>query len=193
MKKPRLSSSILSLASARFKIAIASQILHLAIAVIRMKALVVYYSRTGNTRFVAKKVAQELKAEIEEIIDLKNRTGRFGFLKAGYDATRGNKTRIGETQKAPSDFDLIVIGTPVWNSRPASAIRTYLSRNDLSGKKAAIFLTNEGMGNEKALERTKALISDGNVVGELVVSNAFNNREKNESKILDWCSGLKSL
>ena len=58
-----------------------------------MNTLVVYYSRTGKTKFVAEKVATKLKAEIEEVLDLKNRSGRIGFLKAGYDATRGNETK----------------------------------------------------------------------------------------------------
>jgi flavodoxin len=158
-----------------------------------MKTLVVYYSRTGKTRFVAEKVIAELKADIEKIVDLKNRSGRFGFLKAGYDATRGNETEIAETQKSPSEYDLIVIGTPVWNSRPASAIRTYLKKNDLAGKKVAVFCTNEGMGEEKAVERTKALISNGDIVGELVVSRVFENKEENDSKISDWCHKLSSL
>ena len=157
-----------------------------------MKTLVVYYSRTGKTKFVAEKVASELKAKLEEVVDLKNRSGRFGFLKAGYDATRGNVTRIRETKKSPSDFDLIIIGTPVWNSRPASAIRTYLKRNDFAGKNVAIFCTNEGVGEEKALERTKALVSNGNIVGELVVTRVFENREETESKISDWCSKFRS-
>jgi flavodoxin len=158
-----------------------------------MRALVVYYSRTGTTKFVAEKVAFELKAEIEEIMDLKNRHGWFGFLKAGFDATLGRETKIGEMRKSPRDFDLILVGTPVWNSRPSSAIRTYLKRTDLSEKKVAIFCTNEGMGKEKALGRTKALISDANIVGELVVSKALENREETESKISDWCSNLRSI
>jgi flavodoxin len=139
---------------------------------IAMKTLVVYYSRTGNTKVVAEKVASELKAEIEEVIDLKNRK---------------------ETQKSPIDFELIVVGTPVWNSRPASAIRTYLKKNDFSGKKVAVFCTNEGMGKEKALERIKALIANGNIVGELVVSKTLENKEENERRISEWCNQLHSL
>lgn len=100
-----------------------------------MKALVVYYSRTGTTKSAAKKIAQELGADMEEIIDKKNRRGPIGFLTAGYDATRAKKTKIAETSKNPNEYDLIVIGTPVWNSRPTPAIRTYLSNYDLSGKK----------------------------------------------------------
>ena len=49
------------------------------------------------------------------------------------------------------------------------------------------------MGEEKAVERTKALISNGDVIGELVVSKVFENQKENESRISDWCRNLGSL
>jgi hypothetical protein len=49
------------------------------------------------------------------------------------------------------------------------------------------------MGKEKALERTKALIPNGNIVGELVVSKVLENREENESRISEWCNLLHSF
>ena len=57
----------------------------------------------------------------------------------------------------------------------------------------SVFCTNEGMGEEKTVERTKALISNCDTIGELVVSKVFENQEENESKILDWCRNLSSL
>jgi hypothetical protein len=68
-----------------------------------------------------------------------------------------------------------------------------LKRNDFAGEKVAVFCTNEGMGEEKAVERTKALISNGDIVGELVVSKVFENQKENESIISDWCRKLSSL
>ena len=158
-----------------------------------MKSLVVYYSRTGNAKFVAEKVALELKADTEEVVDLKNRRGWFGFLRAGYDATRSKEAKIGKIQKLPKDYDLIVVGSPVWNSRLTPAIRTYLRDNDLSEKKVAIFSTNEGRGNEKTLAMIRSLIPRGNIVGELGVSKALENQADTESKISAWCNNLKSI
>ena len=86
-----------------------------------MRSLVVFYSRTGNSKFVAEKVASELRADTEEVVDLKNRRGLFGFIKAGYDATLGKETKIEKTQNSPRDYDLIVVGTPVWNSTVVSS------------------------------------------------------------------------
>jgi flavodoxin len=158
-----------------------------------MRSLVVYYSRTGNAKFVAEEIASELRADTEEVTDLKDRRGWLGFLRAGYDATLGKETKIERTQKLPSDYDLIVVGTPVWNSRVTPAIRTYLKENDFSGKKVAVFSTNDGRGNEKTLAMLRSLIPQGNIVGELGISKALENQDQTESKISAWCSNLKSI
>lgn len=157
------------------------------------KSLVIYYSRTGKTKFVAEKIASELGAEIEEITDLKNRKGRLAFLIAGYEATLGKETKINESKNSPKDFELIVVGSPVWNSRPSPATRTYLKKQDLSGKKTAVFYTSEGTGSEKSLARLKSLIPNGNIVGAITISKTFENQEENENKISAWCKGLKSM
>jgi flavodoxin len=155
-----------------------------------MKTLVVYYSRTGNTKSVAEKVAQTLEAEMEEIVDEKNRRGWIGFLKAGYDATVGNRTRIAETKKDPREFDWIIVGTPVWNSRPSPAIRTYLSKNDLTGKRVTVFCTSLGMGEAKAIERTKALVSTGDFTESLIMPRPNENKADDEKKISEWINKI---
>jgi len=157
-----------------------------------MRSLVVFYSRTGNAKFVAENVASELGADTEEVIDLKNRRGRLGFLKAGYDATRFKETTIEKTKKSPRDYDLIVIGTPVWNSRITPAIRTYLKENNLLQKKIALFSTSEGRGSEKTLAMMKSLIPNADIVGELGITKTIENREETERKIIAWCNKLKS-
>jgi flavodoxin len=156
-----------------------------------MKSLVVYYSRSGNARFMAQTIAAELGSDVEEVVDLKNRGGIWGFLSGGFDATRGKETKIGETKKTPAGYDLVVVGTPVWSSRPTPAIRTYLQRNDFSGLKVALFFA-QGATTPKAVDRTKALIPNGNFVGELFLSNALDNKAESEKKIIEWCLTLKS-
>ena len=157
-----------------------------------MRPLVVFCSRTGNSKFVAEQVASELGADTEEVVDLKNRRGWLGFIRAGYDATRGKETKIEKTQKSPMDYDLIVVGTPVRNSRLTPAIRTCLKENDLSKKRVALFSTNEGRGSEKTLAMMKCLIPNGYVVGELGITKALENREETERKIEAWCNNIKS-
>jgi flavodoxin len=151
-----------------------------------MKSLVVYYSRSGNTRFVAEKISQKIGGDIEEIIDKKRRKGPLGFLIGGFDATRGRITEIAEIKKSPIDYDLIVVGTPMWNKRITPAVRTYLKNNNLSKKKVALFCTSLGSQPDRVFKTLKEIMHGCIFVGELAMSHAQKDREDTEKKISDW-------
>jgi flavodoxin len=154
-----------------------------------LKSLVVFYSRTGNARFVAQTVAAEIGADIEEVIDLKKRSGIIGYLRGGVDARRGKGTEIALTQKSPADYDLIVIGTPIWDGRPTPAITTYLKKNNLSGKKVAVFFV-QGGKRPQGIEQTKALIPNSTYLGEVSIIDASKNKAETERQIMEWCKAL---
>jgi flavodoxin len=155
-----------------------------------MKSLVVYYSRSGNTRFVAEKISQKIGGDIEEIIDKKRRKGPLGFVIGGFDATRGRKTDIAEMKKSPRDYDLIVVGTPMWNKRITPAVRTYLEDNKFSEKRVALFSTNNGSQSERVFKTLKEIMNGCIFVGELAISNAQKDREDTEKKISEWSKSL---
>jgi len=157
-----------------------------------MKSLVVYYSRTGNAKFVAEKIAAELGSDIEEILDLKNREGKLGWISAGRDASKEKCAQIAPAKMAPKDYDLLIIGTPVWAWGPTCAIRTYLGNNDLSGKKVALFFTLDH-DLKQTVEKTKALMPNSLFVGELELIKALKNKEETEKKITAWCNTLKQF
>jgi flavodoxin len=154
------------------------------------KTLVVYYTRTGNSKFAAEMIAAELGADIEEVIDLKKRQGRLAYMSCGRDAMSGKETEIAQTKRNPADYDLIVIAQPVWAWSPTPAIRTYLNRNDLSGKNVALFFGGENL--KKAVEKTKALMPNSTFIGDLAVNEPLENKEEAEKKIAEWCNTLKT-
>ena len=155
-----------------------------------MKTLVIYYTRTGNAKFTAETIAAELGADIEEVIDLKNRQGRLAFLSAGRDAMGGKETEIAKTKRTTTDYDLIIIAQPVWAGSPTPAIRTYLNKNDLSGKKVALFFSDSNLG--QAVEKTKTLMPNSTFVAELAMpAKALENKEEAKKKIAEWCNTLK--
>jgi flavodoxin len=158
--------------------------------VVFTKVLIVYYSRTGNTRFVAEKIAGKLEADIEEIIDRKNRRGAIGWLRAGMDATRRKETEIEETKHSPSEYDLIVLGSPVWNKRIPPAMRTYINKNDLSKKKIAFFNTNYSDDTINTFSIMSELAKNQNPIAHLVVSKVQKNRMEAERKAEDWCEQM---
>ena len=58
------------------------------------KALVLYYSRTGDTRMVARTIQESLDCDLQEIKDLKDRSGIKGFFGGMKDVSNKVKADI---------------------------------------------------------------------------------------------------
>lgn len=114
-----------------------------------MKTLIVYYSKTGTTAKVAKDLASSIGADIEEIIDKKNRNGIWGSLSAGIDGANKKLTEIESLKNDPSDYDMVILGSPIWGENMVPAIRTYISENKDSFRQVGLFITSGGTEVEK--------------------------------------------
>jgi len=122
-----------------------------------MKSLVVFYSRTGTTKKVAETIAYFTKANIDEIITEKDRKGLIGFLLSGKEALFKPPAKIKETKKNPMEYDVVIIGTPVWASKLSSPVRAYLEKNKGLFKKIAFFCTKSGSSNIKTFAEMKKI------------------------------------
>ena len=123
-----------------------------------MKILVVYYSRSGNTKKLAEDIAKNLKADTEEIVDLRPRKGVLGFFKSGRDSLLRRETEIKKSIKDPSKYDLVLVGTPVWAGNITPAARTYVRCNKDKFGKVACFCTMGGNSPRKAFDEIKKII-----------------------------------
>lgn len=129
-----------------------------------MKKLIVFYSRTGVTKKAAEILAKEIDAEIKEIKDKDKREGATGYLRSGYQAMNRKLAEIEQDEKNPNDYELVIIGTPVWADKIPPAIRTYLTRNKLE-KKIGILITMGGSGDKEVIEEIKKLTPKAELIG----------------------------
>jgi len=113
-----------------------------------MKILVAFYSKTGNTRRAGEDIAKGLNADIDEIIDLKDRKGIVGWLISGRDEMKGYQTEI-RTNLDPSQYDVVIVGTPVWAWGSTPAARAYVAKFKDKFKKVAVFSTSGSTPPEK--------------------------------------------
>ncbi len=141
-----------------------------------MTHLVVYYSRTGTTKKLAKSIKRKLDCDEEEIIDKKDRSGVLGFLRASWDAWRGKETEIYGGKKDPSNYDHILIGTPVWAGSPAPAVITYIKKRKFDLDKVSFFCTYKGSGGQKVFDKM------GNLCGKKPKSTLGLKSEKIENR-----------
>lgn len=111
-----------------------------------MKILVVYYSLTGHTEGVAKAIAELHKADIQKIEDVYRRNNILGYLRSGFEVLLGLKGKIRHMIFTPQDYDLVILGTPVWINRLPSPMRTYIANHQRLFPKVAFFCTQGDAG-----------------------------------------------
>ncbi|MCJ7471743.1 MAG: NAD(P)H-dependent oxidoreductase [Actinobacteria bacterium] len=142
--------------------------------------LVVYYSRTGSTRKVAEYITKQLGADMEMIIDMKKRSGAFGFITGAIDALKRKETEISGIKKDPSKYDLIIVGSPMWAGNMPPAIRTYLNKYKANIKSVAFFATSGGPSQGKIFEKVRSFLDR-----ELISLMGICTKELNDDSIFE--------
>lgn len=110
-----------------------------------MKALIIYYSLEGNVKLLSETIANEIGADILSL-KLKQEIKAGSFMKYFWG---GKQVVMKETPELESinlniaDYDLIILGTPVWASNYAPAIRSFLFNHEIINKKVALFCSHE--------------------------------------------------
>ena len=134
-----------------------------------IRTLVVYYSRSGHTRAVAEEIARSFGgAEVEEIRDTVDRAGLRGYWRSFRDAMRKRTTTLVNSGRNVGDYDLVVVGGPVWVGAPSSPVRTWLIAHAGELHAVAFFLTHGGSARDEVLAAL-AVISGRSPVAELSV------------------------
>jgi flavodoxin len=138
-----------------------------------MKSLVVYYSLTGKTKLVAQTIAEALNATLVEIEEKRPIPMPFVYLAGGFAATINKGSRINPIDIDLKQYERIFIGSPIWNSRPAPAINSFIYQTNFEGRSVIPFFTMGGDSSEKALANITAKIekSQGKVVGSFAITS----------------------
>jgi flavodoxin len=170
------------------------------------KILIVYLSRTNNTKTIAEiihsntggtLVALELEkpypanymATVQQVVR-ENETGYLPPLKTKIDSIR--------------NYDVVFVGFPTWGMKLPPPIKSFLHQYDLSGKTVIPFNTNDGYGIGSSFQTVKELCRNskmpegftikGGVDGE---GKAFllkdENRKEAETEVKKWLRKIKLI
>jgi flavodoxin len=109
----------------------------------KLKALIVYYSWSNNTRTMAEFMQRHTGFDMEELDVVKPYIRDYEAL---LDQVREEEKRgyLPELKPLKSDltaYDVIFVGSPLWIYTLSSPVMSFLSSNDLSGKVVIPFAT----------------------------------------------------
>jgi flavodoxin len=160
-----------------------------------MKALVVYYSRSGNTKAVAELIAGTASADLEELVEIGvSRKGLLGYISAGRGGMFKTKSKLQAPSKVPADYDLVFVGSPIWGWNLSPAVRSYLGQTNFGSTPVALFCSMGGSGQEKVFASMRAVAPEANVVGEMAVAMAaIKNPQALQQKVADWVEGFVKM
>lgn len=156
-----------------------------------MKKLVIFYSLTGNTRFVAGAISRAIDAETLEL-QTAEEPGSRGFMRyfwGGRQVMMKEEPALLPLDKDPSEYDLLIIGTPVWAFTYAPALASFFSKTKLQGKKIALFCCSHG-GKGGTLEKMKARLEGNEFVGQIGFVEPLRGKEKNAEKAKAWAQRM---
>jgi flavodoxin len=157
-----------------------------------MKTLVVYYSYEGSSALIAGELKKAVAADLLEIKteDEKVRSGFAKYFCGGRQVFTHARPKLKPWTVKIEDYDLIILGAPVWAGAPAPALQSFIEKANISGKKIALFLCHAG-GPGKALAALKALLPGNTIVGEIdFQSPAKQDRETLVKRIKEWAKAL---
>jgi flavodoxin len=159
-----------------------------------MKTLIVYYSYDGNCAMVAGRLAAALGAETLrlETEDGRRRAGLAKYVWGGKMVVSHTHPALKPYAVKPEDYDLVVVGFPVWAGSPAPPILSFLSETKLAGKRTALFCCHGG-GKGRALQKAGALLEGSTLAGEAdFVNPSRGDPEKTAARIDEWAKRLGS-
>jgi flavodoxin len=111
-------------------------------------SLVVYFSRSGNTRVIAGTIQRALAADLFEIRPVLPYPEDYEQTveQARQERDRGYQPPLAATIPDMAAYDILFLGFPIWGETTPPVIRSFLAGHDLSGKTLVPFVTHGGYG-----------------------------------------------
>jgi flavodoxin len=156
----------------------------------RKKVLIVYYSRSGNTREIANQIHRSAGGDIFEIQVVKPYPEDYEEVKkiAMQEQQSGVKPALKAKLTNFGSYDVIFAGTPIWWGTIAAPVKSFLSEYDFSGKTIVPFTTHGGSGLGRSVADISKLCPKATILDGLAVSGR--NAKTAQNDVSAWVQKL---
>ena len=156
------------------------------------KKLVAYFSASGVTERVAKRLAEAAEADLYEIkpeVPYTNADVNWNDKKSRSSVEMNNplsRPAIATNVENMEQYDTVFVGFPIWWYVAPTIINTFLESYDFAGKNIVLFATSggSGLGNSQKMLEVSVTPTTKFIPGKKLSSNA------QISELAAWVKGL---
>ncbi len=154
------------------------------------KVLIIYFSRTGNTREIARQIHEMAGGDIVELRTVEPYPEAYNAVveQAREELRSGFKPALKTKVEQIGSYDVVFVGSPNWWGTIAGPVKTFLSEYDLSGKTVVPFITHAGSGLGRSVADIAALCPNSTIPDGLAVWGEDAKNARND--VSAWLSGL---
>lgn len=156
------------------------------------KTLIAFFSATGTTASIAKKIAETIGADLYEIkpavpytdadLNWRNQNSRTSLEM--HDPS--SRPPLADKSANIAAYDTILLGFPIWWYIAPTILNTFLESYDFSGKQIILFATSGGSGFGKAADGLQASAPGAKItVGKLLKPGV------SSAELKAWAKDLK--
>lgn len=154
-----------------------------------MNNKVLYFSRSGDSKRIAGKVAEKLGCETIEITDNVSWNGIFGFMKGGFYSLSKKITKVSlENDYNPAEADNIILVVPLWAGGTAPAGYSFLQKEMNNIKNLYLIVSSDSSSPKKAFTTVETM------VGSIKNKYGIIKSKKNENDVVNnICASVKEV
>lgn len=157
----------------------------------KKKALIIYYSWSGNTESIARLIQEKIDGQLFELNPVKAYSSNYRACteQVKKEIQNGITPELKAVPTNLDKYDTIFIGSPNWWSTMAPPVFAFLKQADLSGKTIVPFCTHGGGGKGRYANELKKLCGNSIILECLALYG--NGGTATESAISNWLQRIE--
>ena len=154
------------------------------------KVLVAYFTRTGNTRVVARQIQRARGADLFEIEPAAAYPEDYEetVAQAVRERDSGHRPPLKASVPNIGAYEIVFLGFPIWGETAPPVIRSFLSQHDLSARTLVPFITHGGYGQGWSMKIVREQAPRASILNPFVLE--ADQERRTLTQVSRWLGGV---
>ena len=153
------------------------------------------YIEKGNTQIVAETLAELTGGDLYHITTAEPYPEDYASMltRAREELDADARPELAGELPNLDDYDVLMIGYPIWHGATPRPVLTFLESYDLSGKKLVPFNTHEGSGQSRTVQEIEAAAPNANMLKGIAIQGKTAQEDEGRTRELltEWLVSMR--